>query len=433
MSEASTVPRLDPAVLKLSAVVVTGTITAMLDMTMVAVALAGMTRAFQAPIATVQWVTTAYLLSIAMVIPVTGRLAERFGARSMWLFALTVFITGSALCGTAWSVGGLIVDSLGWRWIFYLNVPVGLLALLLSHRGIADNGQREVRRLDLPGLALLSPAIALLVYGLSRIGTSGGGLLPLAAGAVLLVGVVLTTRGFRGRRHRGGRLTGGVSHSGRLRCCTSMRAVWFEVVPGHSDDLHAVGLVSGSAARSSKGRLSPNVRGGSGMPNADLERLFRAEYWRVVSVARRVVGSEQAAEDVAQEVFLEFSRCTVSPSAARGWLVVAATHRALNVLRAGRRRTDRERRASTDPSLAHPAVVPDVADDVLGQEDRARVRHALATLPSSQASALVLRHSGLSYAEIAHALGISASSVGTILRRAEMALRKEMIRDGSRG
>ncbi len=233
--------RLDGAVLRLSAVVVTGTVTAMLDMTMVTVALTGLTRAFGAPVATVQWVNTAYLLAIAMVIPLVGRLAERFGARNMWLFALTVFLAGSALCGAAWSVGsliafrvaqgvgggmivplsmmiliqaagperrgrvmaiatvpaqvapivgpllgGLIVDGVGWRWIFYVNVPVCLVALLLSRRGVPDDGRREPRRLDLPGLALLSPALALIVYGLSRTGAPGGGLLPLVSGTALL-------------------------------------------------------------------------------------------------------------------------------------------------------------------------------------------------------------------------------------------------------
>jgi EmrB/QacA subfamily drug resistance transporter len=231
---------LDKTLLKLSAVIVTGTITAMLDMTMVNVALAGMTRAFHAPITTVQWVNAAYLLSIAMVIPVTGRLAERFGARTMWLFALAVFMTGSALCGTAWSVGsliafrtaqgigggmivplgimmlaqaagperrgrvmaiaavptqlapivgpllgGLIVDTAGWRWIFFLNLPVCLLAILLSIRGIPAGDRREDRRIDLPGLALLSPAIALLVFGLSSTNV-----LALAVGAMLLIGFI---------------------------------------------------------------------------------------------------------------------------------------------------------------------------------------------------------------------------------------------------
>src|SRR5256885_15159589 len=87
---------LDRDILKLSAIVVTGTITAMLDMTMVNVALAGMTRAFRAPITTVQWVSAAYLLSIAVVIPVTGRLAERYGPRTMWLAPLAGFGAGPA-------------------------------------------------------------------------------------------------------------------------------------------------------------------------------------------------------------------------------------------------------------------------------------------------------------------------------------------------
>ena len=100
--------RLDPAVLKLGAVIVTGSITAMLDMTMVTVALAGLTRTFGAPVTTVQWVSTAYLLAITAVIPVTGRLAERFGTRTMWMFSLGAFLTGSALCGAAWSMASLI-------------------------------------------------------------------------------------------------------------------------------------------------------------------------------------------------------------------------------------------------------------------------------------------------------------------------------------
>ena len=70
--------------------------------------------------------------------------------------------------------------------------------------------------------------------------------------------------------------------------------------------------------------------------------------------------------------------------------------------------------------------MPDVADDVVVREERQRVRAALARLPRTQSVALVLRHSGLSYAEVAAALDLSPGSVGTTVRRAETALRKEM-------
>lgn len=246
-----TTTRLDPDVVKLGAVIVVGSLTTLLDMTMVTVALADLTRTFGTSVTTVQWVSTAYLLTIATVIPTTGRLAERFGTRTMWMFALTAFLGGSALCGAAWSVGtliafralqgigggmivplsmmiltqatkpeqrgrvlgivagpaqlapiagpligGLILDSGSWRWIFYLNVPLCLIALLLARHGIPNDPPREHtgRWLDLTGLALLSPALALTVYGLS---TPTHGLPLLATGAVLLIafaGHALRTR-----------------------------------------------------------------------------------------------------------------------------------------------------------------------------------------------------------------------------------------------
>ncbi|MBV8995462.1 MAG: sigma-70 family RNA polymerase sigma factor [Pseudonocardiales bacterium] len=163
-------------------------------------------------------------------------------------------------------------------------------------------------------------------------------------------------------------------------------------------------------------------------PRGDLEQVFRAEYARVVAVARRVLGDDHAAEDVAQEVFLAFARSGVEASVARGWLAAAAAHTALNVARANRRRVGREVRAQTDPALSRPAVGGDPADAVVRGWDRAQVRAALGVLPQAQAVALVLRHSGACYAEIAEALGVSASGVGTMLRRAEMALRKELSR-----
>ena len=158
----------------------------------------------------------------------------------------------------------------------------------------------------------------------------------------------------------------------------------------------------------------------------DLEQVFRADYPRVVGVAARVLGSLDQAEDVAQEVFLAFGRSSVPVREAGGWLTVAAAHTALNLLRSGRRRTAREEAARGEPT-----VVPDVADAVISRDEHSRVRAALARLPRKQAVVLVLRHSGLSYADVAAALDMSVGSVGTSLRRAESALRKELNPDAS--
>ena len=161
----------------------------------------------------------------------------------------------------------------------------------------------------------------------------------------------------------------------------------------------------------------------------DLAEVFRRDYAMVVGVAARVLGSRDQAEDVAQEVFLSFGRSAVPAGEARGWLSVAAAHTALNLLRSSSRRQLREVRADA----AAPSVESDVADVVVSREERRRVRAALAGLPRTQAVALVLRHSGLSYAEVAVALHLSPGSVGTTVRRAESALRKELIRHASSG
>ncbi len=161
-----------------------------------------------------------------------------------------------------------------------------------------------------------------------------------------------------------------------------------------------------------------------GAVRADLEEVFRRDYRLVVGVAARLLGSQDWAEDVAQEVFVSFGRSSVPSAEARGWLSVAAAHTALNLLRSGRRRTSREE----STAAATDVVAPDVAEAVVRLEERTRVRTALARLPRKQAVALVLRHSGLSYADVAAALGLSPTSVGTTVRRAEAALRKELTR-----
>ncbi len=194
----------------------------------------------------------------------------------------------------------------------------------------------------------------------------------------------------------------------------------------------AVLAAVGSVAATAEGRVERtlrvpvwgSVRGGI---RGDLDEVFRRDYGRVVAVAARVLGSQDQAEDVAQEVFLSFGHSTVPADEARGWLCVAATHTALNLLRSGRRRTTREETVAATTDQA----VPDVADAVVTREERSRVRGALARLPKKQAMALVLRHSGLSYAEMAAALDMSPGSVGTTVRRAESTLRKELNRHAS--
>jgi RNA polymerase sigma factor (sigma-70 family) len=183
----------------------------------------------------------------------------------------------------------------------------------------------------------------------------------------------------------------------------------------------------GTAGRAEgEGGVAVSIPSGRGAVRADLEQVFRTTYPRVVAVAARVLGSRDEAEDVAQEVFLTFGRSSVPAGEAAGWLSVAAAHTALNHLRSGRRRAWREEAAGNGA-----AVAADVADAVVALDERRRVRAALARLPRRQAVALVLRHSGLSYAEVAAALDLSPGSVGTTVRRAESALREELNRHAS--
>ncbi|HSE08531.1 MAG TPA: sigma-70 family RNA polymerase sigma factor [Nocardioidaceae bacterium] len=170
-----------------------------------------------------------------------------------------------------------------------------------------------------------------------------------------------------------------------------------------------------------KGGVAVATPQGRGAVRADLEEVFRAAYPRVVGVAARVLGSRDEAEDVAQEVFLKFARSSVPVGAASGWLSVAAAHTALNHLRSGRRRANREEAVGDGVTIA-----PDVAETIVTLDERRQVRAALGRLPHRQAVALVLRHSGLSYAQVAAALDLSPASVGTTVRRAESALRKEL-------
>ncbi|MFL6072648.1 MAG: MDR family MFS transporter [Mycobacteriales bacterium] len=236
---------------KLIAVLVVGVMAPVLDSTIVNVALRTLGRDLNAPVSTIQWVVTAYLLALGMAIPLTGWSVARFGAKRMWMVSLALFLVGSALCGLAWNVGaliafrvvqgvggglmipimqtllveaaggqalgrlmatvampalvgpilgpvvgGLIVDDLSWRWIFCVNIPVCLVAMVMAWRGLPATPARGGQRLDVLGLALLSPALATVIYGLSEAGIHHGFghravTVPLAVGAALLAAFVV--------------------------------------------------------------------------------------------------------------------------------------------------------------------------------------------------------------------------------------------------
>jgi EmrB/QacA subfamily drug resistance transporter len=227
---------------------VLGSVMSVVDTTSVNVALHDLARDFGVSITEVHWVASGYLLALAIAIPLAGWASERFGAKRVWMTSVALFLAGSMLAGLSWSLGsliafrllqgfgggmiipvgmsmlaraagpgrlgrvmsvigiaqligpvlgpvlgGLLVEGPGWRWIFYVNVPVCLLAIALAWRGMPRTDVRGDHRLDIRGLALLSPALALVVYGFSEAGTHGGFgdasvLLPLAAGVVLLIG-----------------------------------------------------------------------------------------------------------------------------------------------------------------------------------------------------------------------------------------------------
>lgn len=168
------------------------------------------------------------------------------------------------------------------------------------------------------------------------------------------------------------------------------------------------------------------ARLGSSPPHASLpafEVFFREQYPVVVRIAFGVTGDAQTAQDVAQDVFISALKRFPDPGDsdhACAWVRVAAAHTALNAIR-GERRRDRRQQLS-----AVEVPPPGPEETVLDQESRAEVRQALRRLPRRAATVLVLRHNGLSYAEVAEAMNVKVGHVGTMLRRAESALRKEL-------
>ena len=234
--------------MRVAIVVILGAIMSVLDTTIVNVALHDLSIDLHASLGGIQWVITGYLLSLAAVIPVTGWAVRRYSARRLYLIALVVFTVGSGLCALAANsgeliafrvlqgvgggmltpigqmilvkaagprnlpkvmsligvpivlapvfgptLGGLLLQSVGWEWIFMINVPIGALALTLAWRLLPHDaaGSSEAGRLDVIGLGLAAAGVVGLTYGLSESATAGtlissSVLVPALAGLALL-------------------------------------------------------------------------------------------------------------------------------------------------------------------------------------------------------------------------------------------------------
>ncbi len=162
---------------------------------------------------------------------------------------------------------------------------------------------------------------------------------------------------------------------------------------------------------------------------ARFETLFLRHYGRVFGILRRLLGSNEAAEDAAQEVFLRLYRQEAPPPDEAGlsrWLARVATNLGLNILRSDRRQRSHLQHSAVLDRAEEPVREErhDPARVALAQEETATVHAVLDGMGERAQALLILRNSGLAYAEIADALGVAPSSVGTLLARAEREFRK---------
>jgi EmrB/QacA subfamily drug resistance transporter len=216
----------------------------LMDVTIVNVALPTLGRDFGASTNALEWVVTGYLISLAIWIPASGWISDRFGSKRTFAFALVLFTIGSALCGLAWSsgsliafrmlqgvgggmmtpvgtamlfrafppaerarasavvtvptaiapalgpvLGGWLVDNASWRWIFYVNVPVGLATLVFALVFLREHKEPGAGRFDVWGFLCSGGGLALVLYALSQAPAHGWTSTPVIVSGVL--GIVL--------------------------------------------------------------------------------------------------------------------------------------------------------------------------------------------------------------------------------------------------
>lgn len=206
----------------------------LLDMTIVNVALPELARDLNVDpekgASQIQWVVTGYLLSLAVFIPVSGWAGDRFGTKRIFLIALFLFTSASLLCGLAWNIesliafrvlqgagggiltpvgtamlfrafppeerakgaailmipmvvapasgpvlGGYLVEYHDWRWIFFINIPIGMLGLVFAALYLKEEKQANTGRLDVPGFVLGAAGLGAVMYALAQAGIHGFG------------------------------------------------------------------------------------------------------------------------------------------------------------------------------------------------------------------------------------------------------------------
>jgi EmrB/QacA subfamily drug resistance transporter len=242
---------IDGAVLKVAGVVVLGAIMSILDITVVNVALPTFQSVFghgntELAYSHVAWTVTAYTLSLATVIPLTGWAADRFGTKRLYVTAIFLFTAGSALCATAWDInvligfrvlqglgggmlmplgmtimtraagphrmgrlmailgvpmllgpicgpilGGWLIQIASWHWIFLINLPLGVIAIIYAWTVLEPDTPEPSETFDFLGMALMSPGLALFLFGVSSLPTENGDFGAPRVWASMLAGVLL--------------------------------------------------------------------------------------------------------------------------------------------------------------------------------------------------------------------------------------------------